>query len=45
MDMKRIQERVSQNKDKLPAGIKKIVNDADFHEVFLKASKLTKNAA
>jgi hypothetical protein len=47
LDMKRIQERVheSQNKERLPAGIKKIVNDSDFYKVFMKVSKLTKKAA
>jgi hypothetical protein len=47
LDIKRIQKRVdeSQNKEKLPASIKKIVNDLDFYKIFLKASKLMKKAA
>ena len=47
LDMKRIQEMVqrSQNEEKLPAGLKTIVSNSDFHKIFMKASKLTRIAA
>ena len=47
LDMKCIQERLkkSQNEEKLPAGLKKIVRNPDFHKIFMKASKLMRIAA
>jgi hypothetical protein len=47
LDIKCIQEKVkrSQNEEKLPNGLKKIVSNADFYKIFMKASKLMKVAA
>lgn len=47
LHMKCIQERVngSQNEEKLPAGLKKIVNNSDFYKIFMKASKLMRIVA
>lgn len=47
LDTKRIQELVdeSQNGERLPTGIKKIVKDSGFYKVFMKASKLIRTAA
>lgn len=47
IDIKRIQEDMAkaENKEKLPKGLKKIINDADFHKVFLRVAKLMKKAA
>lgn len=47
LDMKHIQERVkgSQNEEKLPAGLKKIIGNSDFHKIFMRASKLIKKVA
>jgi hypothetical protein len=47
LDRKLISKRAekSQSEEKLPAGVKKIVNDPDFYKVFLKAGELMKKAA
>lgn len=47
LDKKHVNQRAekSQNEEKLPAGVKKIVNDPDFYKVFLKAGELMKKAA
>ena len=47
LDSNRIHQRVetSQSKEKLPAGIKKMVNNPDFYKVFLKVGELMKKAA
>ncbi len=47
LDMKRIQERVkeSQNEEKLPAGLKKIVRNPNFHKIFMRVAKLTEKTA
>lgn len=47
LDRKRINQRVEKSKgeEKLPTGIKRIVNDPNFYKVFLKASELMKKAA
>lgn len=47
LDIKCIQEKVkrSQNEEKLPNGLKKIVSNADFYKIFMKTSKLMKVAA
>jgi hypothetical protein len=47
LDIKCIQERIrrSQNEEKLPAGLKKIVSNSDFHKIFMKTSKLTRIVA
>jgi hypothetical protein len=47
LDMKHIQERMngSQNEEKLPTGLKKILRNSDFHKIFMKASKLARIAA
>lgn len=47
LDRKLINHRVekSQSKEKLPPGIKKIVNDPDFYKVFQKVGQLMKKAA
>lgn len=47
LDMKWIQERVrrSQNEEKLPVGLKKIMRNPDFHKVFMRVSKLIRKVA
>ena len=47
LDMKCIQERMkkSENEEKLPTGLKKILSNSDFHKIFMKASKSMRIAA
>jgi len=47
LDIKCIQERIrrSQNEEKLPTGLKKILRNSDFHKIFMKTSKLTRIVA
>ena len=47
IDIKRIQEDMAkaENKEMLPKGLKKIINDSSFYKVFMKAAKLMKKAA
>ncbi|HET6245285.1 MAG TPA: hypothetical protein VFF35_12285 [Bacteroidia bacterium] len=47
LDKKHFKERMneSQNKEKLPAGLKKNLNNPDFHKVFMNAAKLVKKSA
>jgi hypothetical protein len=47
LDLKSIQENMAkaENKEKLPKGLKKIINDSDFHKVFTRAARLMKKAA
>ena len=47
LDSNRIHQRVetSQSKEKLPMGIKKMVNNPDFYKVFLRVGELMKKAA
>lgn len=47
LDIKSVQEEMAkaENKEKLPKGLKKIINDSDFHKVFIRAAKLMKKAA
>ena len=47
LDIRRIQEEMTKAKDKekLPKGLKKIINDSDFYKVFTRVAKLMKKAA
>lgn len=47
LDIKRVQEEMAkaENQEKLPKGLKKIINDSDFHKVFTRAAKLMRKAA
>jgi len=47
LDIKSVQEEIAKaaSQEKLPKGLKKIINDADFHKVFVGVAKLMKKAA
>jgi len=47
LDIKSVQEEMAkaENKEKFPKGLKKIINDSDFHKVFMRVAKLIKKAA
>jgi hypothetical protein len=47
LDIKRVREEMTkgESKEKLPKGLKKIINDPDFHKVFIRVAKLMKKAA
>jgi len=47
LDIKRIQEDMAkaENKEKLPKGLKKIINDSNFHKVFMRAAKMMEKVA
>lgn len=47
LDIKRVQERMekSQNGDRLPTGLKKVIRDPNFHKVFMGTTKLMKKTA
>ena len=47
LDIKSVQEEMAktEDKEKLPKGLKKIINDPNFHKVFMRVAKLMKKIA
>jgi hypothetical protein len=47
LDIKSVQEEMAktEDKEKLPKGLKKMINDPNFHKVFMRVAKLMKKAA
>lgn len=47
LDIRSVQEEMAKiaSQEKLPKGLKKIINDSDFHKVFLGVAKMMKKAA